>query len=96
LYNGCPFVPNTKYNKRASDIYYTSLQRPGCVFFGRIWGSDMGDALINKVWGQAPLMQTHDSSIHHFVKPEGSAFPFESQTFVRPSRGIGTLPVWDN
>ena len=56
----------------------------------------MGDALINKVWGRAPLMQTHDSSIHHFVKPEGSAFPFESQTFVRPSRGIGTLPVWDN
>jgi len=49
----------------------------------------MGDALINKVWGRAPLMQTHDSSIHHFVKPEGSAFPSASRTFVRPSRALG-------
>lgn len=58
-------------------------------------GSDMGDALINKVWGRAPLMQTHESSIHHVVKPEGYALSSESRTFVRPSRGIRTLPVWD-
>jgi hypothetical protein len=34
----------------------------------------MGGALINKVWGRAPVTQTRESSIHHFVKPEGSGF----------------------
>ena len=65
-----------------------------CIFGKE--GSDMECALINKVWGRAPFMQTHDSSIHHFVKPEGSAIASESRKLVRPSRGMGTLPVWDN
>ena len=44
-------------------------------------GSDMGGALVNKVLRQAPLTQTHDSSIHHFVKPEGSVVTGDCPAF---------------